>query len=532
MSTTFTDLDEKALDALITRVSEAKEHGLALSAQDTQLLLDALMTLAHLQERLQDKDVTLHKLRKLLGMVKSSEKLRDLVAGAETKPKSPSSSKSSTRKKPPTAALKPRIEHHPLTTLSKGDLCPECNIGKLYKYDPASFMRVEGHSPFTPVLHLSERLRCNACGEFYTAELPHSVTADGECHQKYGYSARSLMAMNKYFGGTPFHRQESLQHLLGVPISASTVFDQCEHVSNACQPVFKALKALAADAVHYHIDDTRNRIVGQKPIKKKRRNSDKEQVRTGVYSSGLIATLDAGQDLILYQTDIGHAGEFLDDILRQRSPGRPPPLLMSDALSHNHVTAASVQLTLCNAHGRRQFVDVINPFPDEVAWVMEQYGKIWHNENLINEQGLSAPQRTAYHHAHSLPIMANLRQWGQEKFACGAVEENSGLGKAINYFNRHYDRLIGFCLYETARLDNNVMERHLKLIVRNRKNANYFKTAVGAAIGDVITSVIATSASAGINVLDYLNAIQRNQAAVKENPCQWLPWNYPQSDAA
>ena len=83
-----------------------------------------------------------------------------------------------------------------------------------------------------------------------------------------------------------------------------------------------------------------------------------------------------------------------------------------------------------------------------------------------------------------------------------------------------------------ARLDNNVMERHLKLIVRNRKNANYFKTAVGAAIGDVITSVIATSASAGINVLDYLNAIQRNQAAVKENPCQWLPWNYPQSDAA
>src|SRR5690606_9094880 len=140
---------------------------------------------------------------------------------------------------------------------------------------------------------------------------------------------------------------------LGVSISASTVFDQCEHVSNACQPVFKALKSLAADAVHYHIDDTRNRIVGQQPIQKKRRNSDKEQMRTGVYSSGLIATLDTGQDLILYQTDIGHAGEFLDDILRQRSPGRPPPLLMSDALSHNHVTAASVQLTLCNAHGRR-----------------------------------------------------------------------------------------------------------------------------------------------------------------------------------
>lgn len=75
------------------------------------------------------------------------------------------------------------------------------------------------------------------------------------------------------------------------------------------------------------------------------------------------------------------------------------------------------------------------------------------------------------------------------------------------------------------------MEQHLKLVVDNRKNANYFKTAVGAPIGDVIASVIATSASAGINVLDYLNAIQRNQAAVKENTHQWLPWNYPQTDA-
>ena len=340
------------------------------------------------------------------------------------------------------------------------------------------------------------------------------------------------MALNKYFGGTPFHRQESLQHLLGVSISASTVFDQCEYVANAGQPVFKALKALAADAMHYHIDDTTNRIVDQKPILKKRRSNGKETLRSGVYSSGLIASLNTGQDIILYQTDVGHAGEFLDDILRQRSPGRAPPTVMSDALSHNLVTTASTQTTLCNAHGRRQFVDVINPFPDEVAWVIEQYGQIWHHENTIEALGLNAAERTAYHRAHSLPVMASLRQWGEEKLASGAVEENSGLGKAIGYFNRHYNRLTGFCGIEGARLDNNVMEQHLKLIVRNRKNANYFKTAAGAAIGDVITSIIATCASAGVNVLEYLIAIQSNQKAVTANPSQWLPWNYPHKTAA
>lgn len=152
--------------------------------------------------------------------------------------------------------------------------------------------------------------------------------------------------------------------------------------ANACQQIFKALKLLATDAVHYHIDDTSNRIVEQKPVMKKRRNSDNETLRSGVYSSGLIASLDTGQDIILYQTDVGHAGEFLDDILRQRSPGRPPPMMMSDALSHNHVTTVAVLETLCNAHGRRQFVDVINPFPDEVAWVVEQYGQIWKTMSL------------------------------------------------------------------------------------------------------------------------------------------------------
>ena len=141
-------------------------------------------------------------------------------------------------------------------------------------------------------------------------------------------------------------------------------------------------------------------------------------------------------------------------------------------------------------------------------------------------------ERLAHHRAHSLPVMARLRTWGQEKLASGAVEDNSGLGKAIGYFERHYERLTGFCRYEDARLDNNAMERHLKLIVRNRKNALYFKTAAGAAIGDVITSIIATCASAGVNVLDYLNAVQRHQDAVKASPDQWLPWNYPQGASA
>ncbi|MDQ2695104.1 MAG: transposase, partial [Pseudomonadota bacterium] len=74
--------------------------------------------------------------------------------------------------------------------------------------------------------------------------------------------------------------------------------------------------------------------------------------------------------------------------------------------------------------------------------------------------------------------------------------------------------------------DNNTMEQALKLIIRGRKNALFFKTPAGAAIGDVITSVVATAHAAGVNVFEYLVVLQRHAEAVKRQPEHWLPWNY------
>ncbi|XAG86846.1 hypothetical protein MRM63_18595 (plasmid) [bacterium 19MO03SA05] len=84
MAQDFTDIDSEELDGLIQRVHEAKEHDLALSAEDCHILLKALKTLAALQERLSDNDITLHKLRKLVGMVKSSETM-DTLLGQKNK---------------------------------------------------------------------------------------------------------------------------------------------------------------------------------------------------------------------------------------------------------------------------------------------------------------------------------------------------------------------------------------------------------------------------------------------------------------
>ena len=139
---------------------------------------------------------------------------------------------------------------------------------------------------------------------------------------------------------------------------------------------------------------------------------------------------------------------------------------------------------------------------------------------------MSAEQRRDYHQQHSLPVIKSVQDWGLAHLNDETVEQNSGLGKAINYLNNHFGGLTAFCRIPGARLDNNKMENQLKLVIRDRKNAMFRKTQTGADIGDVITSLIATCAEAGTNVFDYFIHLQREHENVKSNPEHYLPWNF------
>ena len=435
--TPITHLSSSELDALITRVNEAIEHDLALSRDDIASLLSALLTLAQVQETLEARNATVTKLRKLLGMVRSSEKLQHLFpdsltgsVGEEEKGAGKTKTKArpqDTRKR--TKKLPPKKVIHPLVSPQKGERCADCGQGKLYKYEPAQLLRITGHPPLQAELHLSERLRCNACGVFITAQLPPEVQADGGPSQKYGYSARAMMALNKFFAGTPYYRLQRLQAQLNQPVSASTIFDQCEHVANALQPIFITLCCLAATAWRFLIDDTPHRILDQQPVFKKRRQGNGMRKRTGVYTSGLIAQTDAGQSIVLFNTSIGHAGEWVDEILSARDKEKPPPLLMSDALSSNRPTTTTVVHTLCNSHSRRKFADLASHYPDSIQRVLQLYAVIWQNEKMARQRDYNARERQQYHHQHSLLAMTALRDWGQTQLDTGQVEHNGDLDR-------------------------------------------------------------------------------------------------------
>ena len=525
-------IDSAEIAALIERIEHAIEHNLSLTADDMKLLLSAMLTLCTLQSQMEQDSVTLNKLRKLLGMVKQSEKRQKKgnqggdSEGGDQGNKSKKKKTIKTKKKKGKSKSTPKVVHHKMTEYQRGEQCPLCLTGKLYKYTDGRLLRITGHVPFEATQHLTEQLRCNACLKIFKANLPEDVLADGGPDQKYAYSARSLMVINKFYSGLPYYHQGTLTEIFGEYISASTLYDQCELVANCMMPVFYLLKKLAADAKLLLGDDTHNKILNQEPEYRKNRNGKGSRWRTGVYSSGLIAQLYDGKEIVLFETSLGHTGEHLDSILKNRSKKLPPPLIMSDALSSNSVTVTETKVSFCNAHARRKFVDVEFLYPKDIEWVLDTYAVIWKSNSEAEEQEMSDSERLAHHKKYSLPAMEKIKEWALKRNKSPAFQENSALGKAILYFLDHYDKLTLFCVEEAALLDNNRMEEKLKIVIRGRKTSHFYKTAIGAGVANVLLSMIATSDSASANIYEYFNALQRYKDLVKANPEDWLPWNY------
>lgn len=524
-ATTLIEISVGEVDALIERIESALNDGLSLEPDDIRLVLMMLRQFVTMQDKLENDKTLRQRYLKLMGLVGSSESQDSLFGKNNKGPKNRRNNKNSNDAeafKP----VPPKVCHHQLAGLEKGQTCPECEAGRLYKAEPASFIRIVGQQPFSAEKHILEQLRCNLCGELFSAELSEAVTNDGARNQKYGYSARALMAINKFYMGNPYYRQGSLQTLLGGAISASTIYDQCALLVDDIKPIFDCLKALAANAVQFNIDDTGNKIVDQKPIEKPNRKGGGTRKRSGVYTSALVATLEDAQSLVLFQTNIGHAGEWLDEILKGRNAELPAPLLMCDALSSNLPTVTDYILSLCNAHSRRKFTDIITLYPDEVECFVTRYSEVWQHDTEAKARGMTPEERLAHHKEKSLPIMVAQKAWCEETLANPKTEENSALGKAAKYFLKHYNSLIAFCFVLGAQIDNNLAERFIKLIATGRKNAYFYKTLAGAEVGDVVTSLLATCEISGVNCFDYFVALQQNRLAAGRNPEQWLPWNY------
>jgi len=275
-----------------------------------------------------------------------------------------------------TGAKKVTVPHPSLQT---GDACPGCESGKVYpQKEPRTLVRIVGQAPLAATVYELDRLRCNLCGEVFTAQEPEGVGPE-----KYDETTAAMIALLKYGSGMPFYRLEKLESLLGVPFPASTQWEIVEEAAEVIRAAREELIRQAAQGEVLHNDDTSMRV-----LRLAREPSDD---RTGVFTSGIVSTKQ-GQRIALYFTGRQHAGENLRDVLNHRAAELTAPLQMCDALSRNTPKlkdGAEILLANYLAHGRRQFVEVAANFPEPCRYVLETLGDVYKYDAETRERKLS-----------------------------------------------------------------------------------------------------------------------------------------------
>ncbi len=517
----------------------------------------------HLLKLLESKGISIDRLRKLI-FGSGTEKTRDVIP--QTQGSLPSAIPGGTTPIEPVGQARepaPRRPGHgrngaddyrgaekiqvPHGSLHSGDPCPDCQKGKVYEWaSPGVLVRLVGQAPVQAKVYELQKQRCNLCGKMFTAAPPEGVGSE-----KYDATAGSMIALLKYGNGLPFNRMEGLQESLGIPLPASTQWEIVEATAAVTQPAFDELVRQAAQGEVLHNDDTSVKILefmgkrarqdaladfgepgrAEDPPDPAAAGPQEETKRRGLFTSGIVST---GEDrrIALFFSGRRHAGENLADVLAHRVATLAPPIQMCDALSRNLPATFKTLLANCLAHGRRQFVDVAERFPEECRYVLESLRDVYRNDELARERNLSPEERLIFHQTESGPIMENLRAWCIRQLDDRLVEPNSALGGAIAYLLRHWEKLTLFLRQPGAPLDNNIAERALKKAILHRKNALFYKTLNGAHVGDVFMSLIHTCQLNDVNPFDYLTELQRHAEELAAQPENWMPWNYRQSLAA
>jgi len=185
-----------------------------------------------------------------------------------------------------------------------------------------------------------------------------------------------------------------------------------------------------------------------------------------------------------------------------------------------------VQLAFCWSHVRRRFYELAAASPAPIATeALQRIASLYGIEKEI--RGLSAEQRSAVRQERSRPILDELDPWLRAKLAL--ISQKTKLAQAIRYALSRWDGLTCFLDDGRIEIDSNVVERSIRPIALNRKNALFAGSDGGAGHWAVIASLIETCKLNSVDPHAYLGDTITKIVNGHPNSRidELLPWVYP-----
>jgi len=165
---------------------------------------------------------------------------------------------------------------------------------------------------------------------------------------------------------------------------------------------------------------------------------------------------------------------------------------------------ASVSLAFCRAHMRRKFYDFHTATKSPLAAeVLQRIRDLYEIEAEI--RGHPADHRRQVRQERSRPIVQALHVWLRDHV--GRVSAASGLAEAIRYALRHWSGLLVFLDDGRVEMDTNTVERAIRPITLNRKNALFAGNDGGARHWAIALTLIQTAKLNGVDPMAYLTDV-------------------------
>ena len=193
----------------------------------------------------------------------------------------------------------------------------------------------------------------------------------------------------------------------------------------------------------------------------------------------------------------------------------------------------AVELAFCWTHARRYFFKLIEKDPAKTPIASQAVARIQELYKVEAEiRGRSPEQRRVARQEKSAPILEALKPWLSARLEL--ISQKSDLAKAIQYTLNHWDGLNRFLEDGRIEIDSNTVERTIRPLALNRKNALFAGSDGGGRHWAVLASLVETCKLNGVEpesyIADVLTRLVNGHLQTRLD--ELLPWAYAPQPAS
>ena len=347
---------------------------------------------------------------------------------------------------------------------------------------PAQFRVIVTHRP---------KYACRACEQAVVqAPAPERLIKSGlptEAMVAYVLAA-------KYAWHLPLYRQAQILLSQGIAIERATLAFWVGYAAAELKPLYLRLRALILGSVKIAVDETVAPVLDPGRGRTKKGYfwaiARDDRAWGGTDPPAVAYTYAPGRGAV-------HALKLLETY---RGIVQCDGYAAYKSIADDARAGDAIMLAFCWAHLRRKFFDIAKGGSAPIASeALERIAALYAIEKTI--RGRSADARHAVRQEKSKPLVLALKTWLDEQLA--RVSAKSVIAEAIRYGLNHWDGLVCFLEDGRIELDTNIVERGVRPIVLNRKNALFAGHDQGAENWAAIASLVETCKLHGVDPQAY-----------------------------